>query len=165
MRAVQWSIVGAVAASAVLIGSQPAQSAPVRHVSLAEATEGQLAPSQVVLVQARAGQSVSVPIHIDGWTPGPTSVIVLVGRPGSTDDAVPDADLPSTAVLRPENQLAAADRTLGTQPARFSAPATGRYPVFLLLSGLEDACGTAAMAEPPVARSVTQIGVVQVDAT
>jgi hypothetical protein len=46
--------------------------------------------------------------------------------------------------------------------SRFSASADGQYPVFLLLSGLEDACGSANMVDPPVQRSVTQIGVINI---
>ena len=54
------------------------------------------------------------------------------------------------------------DVTTGAVTSRFSASADGQYPVFLLLSGLEDACGSANMVDPPVQRSVTQIGVINI---
>jgi hypothetical protein len=151
-----------VGASVLLLGAQPAQSAPALHVSLTEATYGQLAPSTAVLAVGRPDQPVATQVRIDGWSPGPTSVLVLIGRPGSSDDAEQDADLPANAVLLLGNQLIADTVTTGSVTARFTAPAAGQYPVFLLLSGLEDACGSANMVDPPVQRSVTQLGVITV---
>ena len=162
MRVAQLGMVGVVAASVLVLGAQPAQSAPALHLSFTEATYGQLAPSTAPLATGRADQQVTTRVHIDQWSPGPTSVLVLIGRPGTIDDAEQDADLPANAVLRPGNQLVADTVTSGVVTTRFSAPADGQYPVFLLLSGLEDACGSANMVDPPVQRSVTQIGVINI---
>jgi hypothetical protein len=162
MRVAQWGVVGVLTASVLVLSAQPAESAPVVHVSLTEATYGQLAPSTAVLAAGRPDQSVTTRVHVDEWSSGPTSVLVLIGRPGATDDVEQDADLLPSAVLRPNNQLVADTVTTGAVTARFSAPAEGRYPVFLLLSGLEDACGTANMSDPPVQRSLTQLGVIDI---
>jgi hypothetical protein len=150
------------AAAVLVLGAQPAQSAPALHVSFDEATYGQLAPSTTLLATGRPDQQVTTRVHIDEWSPGPTSVLVLIGRPGTTDDAEQDADLPPNAVLRPGNELVADVVTTGAVTSRFSTSADGQYPVFLLLSGLEDACGSANMVDPPVQRSVTQIGVINI---
>ena len=162
MRVARWGVVGVMAAAVLALGAQPAQSAPTLHVSFTEATYGQLAPSTALLATGRPDQQVSARVHIDEWAPGPTSVLVLIGRPGTTDDAEQDANLPPNAVLRPGNELVADVVTTESVTPRFSAAADGQYPVFLLLSGLEDACGSANMVDPPVQRSVTQIGVINI---
>jgi len=162
MRTAQWGVVGVMAVALLALGAQPAQSAPALHVSFTEATYGQLAPSTTLLATGRPDQQVTTRVHIDEWSPGPTSVLVLIGRPGTTDDAEQDADLPPNAVLRPGNELVADVITTDAVTSRFSASADGQYPVFLLLSGLEDACGSANMVDPPVQRSVTQIGVINI---
>ena len=162
MRTARWGVVGVMAAAVLVLGTQPAQSAPALHVSFTEATYGQLAPSTALLATGRPDQQVTTRVRIDEWSPGPTSVLVLIGRPGTTDDAEQDADLPPNAVLRPGNELVADVITTGAVTSRFSASADGQYPVFLLLSGLEDACGSANMVDPQVQRSVTQIGVINI---
>ena len=162
MRTARWGVVGVMAAAVLVLGTQPAQSAPALHVSFTEATYGQLAPSTALLATGRPDQQVTTRVRIDEWSPGPTSVLVLIGRPGTTDDAEQDADLPPNAVLRPGNELVADVVTTGAVTSQFSTSADGQYPVFLLLSGLEDACGSANMVDPPVQRSVTQIGVINI---
>jgi hypothetical protein len=162
MRTLRWAIAAALAVTVVLIGSQSAQSAPVRHVSFTDATQGTLAPTDTVLATATVGHSVTAQVHVDDWSPGPTSVLLLVGRPGSTDDVAQD-NLPATAVLLPDNQLAEADHVTGNAlTARFTTTVAGRYPVFLFLSGPEG-CGTARMDDPaPIRGALTQVGVVAV---
>jgi hypothetical protein len=162
MRVAQLGVVGVVAATVLVLSAQPAQSAPALHVSLTQATYGQLAPSTVEIAAGRPAQQVTTRFHIDQWSSGPTSVLVLIGRPGSTDDVEQNADLAQNAALRPENQLVAENVTTDAVTTRFSAPAAGRYPVFLLLSGPEDACGSANMVEPPIHHSVTQLGVIDI---
>jgi hypothetical protein len=152
-------VVGVLAASVLVLSVQPAQSAPALHVSAAEATNGQLAPSTVVLAIGRPNRLVTTQLHIDGWTPGPTSFLVVIGRPGATDDVAQGADLPATAVLRQGNQLLADTITTNSVTARFSPPAAGRYPVFLQLSGALVYCDTAM---PGIPLSVTQLGVIDV---
>jgi hypothetical protein len=159
VRLAPWGVVGVLAASLLVLSVQPAESAPALHVSAAEATNGQLAPSTVVLATGRPNRLVTTQLHIDGWTPGPTSFLVVIGRPGTTDDVGQGADQPPSAVLRQENQLLADTITRDSVMARFSPSAAGRYPVFLLLSGAEVFCDTAM---PGIPLSVTQLGVIDV---
>lgn len=162
MRLAPWGVVGVLAASVLVLSVQPAQSAPALHVSATEATNGQLAPSALVLATGRPNRPVAAQLHIDGWTPGPTSFLVVIGRPGTTDDVAQDADLPPSAVLRQENQLLTDTITADSVTARFSPTAEGRYPVFLMLSGAEVFCGTANMGDHGIPLSVTQLGVIDI---
>lgn len=162
MRLAQWGVAGVLAASVLVLSVQPAQSAPALHVSAAEATNGQLAPRTAVLAAGRPNRLVTTQLHIDGWTPGPTSFLVVIGRPGSTDDVAQDADLPPSAVVRQENQLWTDTITTDSVTARFSTSAAGHYPVFLLLSGAEVFCSTANMGDHGIPLSVTQLGMIDV---
>ena len=162
VRLAPWGVVGVLAASLLVLSVETAESAPALHVSAAEATNGQLAPSTGVLATGRPNRLATAHLHIDGWTPGPTSFLVVIGRPGTTDDVAQDADLRPSAVLRQENQLLADTITTDAVTARFSPSTAGQYPVFLLLSGAEVFCGTANMADHGIPLSVTQLGVIDV---
>src|SRR6476659_10012000 len=128
MRTAQWGVVGVMAVAVLALGAQPAQSAPALHVTFPEAAYGQLAPSTTLLATGRPDRQVTTRVHVDERSPGPTPVLVLIGRPGTTDDAEQDADLPPNAVRRPGNELVADVITTSAVPSRFLASADGQYP-------------------------------------
>jgi hypothetical protein len=140
-----------VAVAALLTGSQASASA-------LSVTIG----GQPVLAHGSSLHAVNVTLRFDGPPQGPTSNLVVIGRPGSTDEVDDIAHLPATAVMRSANQLTSSD-TAGTNSmtARFNADRPGTYPVFLFSSG-ELGCASSTMVDETVGFDITQVGVVDI---
>jgi hypothetical protein len=145
------SSLATVVVAALLTGSQASASA-------SRATIG----GQPVLAHGSGLHAVNVTLRFDSSPQGPTSNLVVIGQPGSTDEVDDNAHLPATAVMRTANQLAARNTT-GTNSltARFTADRPGTYPVFLFSSG-DLGCASSTMVDETVAFDITQVGVVDI---
>lgn len=93
---------------------------------------------------------------------------IIVGVPGSTAGVGPGDQLPTTAALSPENQVAFkqfSNLSDATQTFSFAttAPTPGKYPVFFVLHYIQsDSCTGPPPAAGNVSTVMGQIGLLSV---